>query len=190
MHDSGAVAVLYERYRDKLRLALRRKLGPSYRRALLDSEDAVQDGILAAMASLDRFEYQGEGSFLAWVLRVSEREILQRLRAQRAQMRDSGREVALENLSEPRMAAPTPSEVAQGHEAEERVQACLECLPEQFREVIVLRRYLDLSTEEIRVEMKLPTIGAVRAMLSRAQTRLAVLLDCDPVDRDRGEGNV
>jgi RNA polymerase sigma-70 factor (ECF subfamily) len=175
--DSAAIAILFERYRDKLRLALRRRLGDQYRRALLDSEDAVQDGILAALGSLDQFEYRGSGSFLAWVLRVAEREVLQRVRAQQAQMRDRTRQVDLAEADDPTDRHASPSEIAAAHETEARIQQCLEQLGEREREVIVLRRYLDLDADEIRVEMKLPSPGAARALLSRAQARLALLLD-------------
>jgi RNA polymerase sigma-70 factor (ECF subfamily) len=175
--DSAAIAVLFDRYRDKLRLALRRKLGENYRRALLDSEDAVQDGILAAISSLDQFEYRGSGSFLAWVLRVAEREVLQRVRAQQALMRDRHRQVDIEDVGDPIADIDSPSQVAQGHETEQLVQDCLEQLGEREREVIVLRRYLALDANEIHVEMKLPSPGAARALLSRAQTQLAAMLD-------------
>ncbi len=175
--DSAAIAILFDRYRDKLRRALRRKLGENYRRALLDSEDAVQDGILAAISSLEQFEYQGSGSFLAWVLRVAEREVLQRVRAQQTLMRDRRRQVDLEDAGDPVADIASPSQVAQGHETEQLLQQCLEELGEREREVIVLRRYLDLDASEIHVEMKLPSPGAARALLSRAQTQLAAMLD-------------
>ncbi len=175
--DSAAISILFDRYRDQLRLALRRRLGDNYRRALLDSEDAVQDGILAALSDLDQFEYRGSGSFLAWVLRVAEREVLQRLRTQRAQKRDQRRQVALDQGTNPAAEQASPSQVAAGRETEELIQRCLEQLGEREREVIVLRRYLDLTADEIHVEMKLPTPGAARALLSRAQARLAAALD-------------
>lgn len=175
--DSAAISILFDRYRDKLRSALRKRLGDTYRRGLLDSEDAVQDGILAALSDLDKFEYRGSGSFLAWVLRVAEREVLQRLRAQRAQMRDRSRQVELEVAGDPTAGDDTPSQIAAGNETEALIQSCLEQLEDREREVIVLRRYLDLTAEEIHVEMKLPTPGAARALLSRAQARLAALLD-------------
>jgi RNA polymerase sigma-70 factor (ECF subfamily) len=175
--DASAIASLYERYRDRLRAALRKKLGPRYRRALLDSEDAVHDGILAALHGIERFEYREQGSFLAWLLRVAETEVLQRLREQRAAMRDRDREVPLELAAAEASPAATPSEVAAGHETEERIERCLAALSAQEREVIVLRRYVELSNDEIRDELGLPSAGAARALLSRAQARLAVLLE-------------
>ena len=48
--------------------------------------------------------------------------------------------------------------------------------PHREREIIVLKRYLELDTDEICAEMGLPTEGAVRALLSRAQARLSGLL--------------
>lgn len=177
--DSAAISILFDRYRDRLRRALRRKLGANYRRGLLDSEDAVQDGILAALSNLHQFEYQGSGSFLAWVLRVAEREVLQRIRSQNAQMRDRSREVDLDAADDTPAGLPTPSQVATGRETEESIQACLEQLDPREREVIILRRYLELDAAEIQVEMKLPTPGAARALLSRAQARLAARLDAE-----------
>lgn len=175
--DPRAISALFERYRDRLRGALRKKLGDKYRRALLDSEDAVQDGILAALGSIERFEYRESGSFLAWLLRLAETEVLQRLRSQRALMRDRDREVALDAARHEPGQDASPSEIAAGRETEAMIARCLEQLAAREREVIVLRRYLELSTDEIQEELGLPTAGAVRALLSRAQARLAVLLE-------------
>ena len=68
------------------------------------------------------------------------------------------------------------------------MKRCLERLGEREREVIILRRYLDLSADEIQVEMKLPSPGAARALLSRAQAQLAAHLDRErPSEGDRHE---
>ena len=63
--DRAAVDQLFERYRDRLRSALRKLIGPKYRTLLADSEDATHDAILSALKRLHQFEYRGEGSFLA-----------------------------------------------------------------------------------------------------------------------------
>jgi DNA-directed RNA polymerase specialized sigma24 family protein len=60
--------------------------------------------------------------------------------------------------------------------AAERIRIALQQLPDREREIIVLKRYLELDTNEICAEMGLATEGAVRALLSRAQARLAGLL--------------
>ena len=175
--DQEAIAILYDRYRDRLRAGLRRRLASKYRRALLDSEDLVHDGILAALQYIDRFEYRGSGSFLAWLLIVSEREVLKRIRSQHAQMRDRRREVEIEAAADAAAPEATPSQVAAGSETEERIAKALERLAPRERDAILLRRYLDLGAAEIAAELGLSSPGAVRALVSRAQAKLAALLD-------------
>jgi RNA polymerase sigma-70 factor (ECF subfamily) len=177
VRDEAAIEALFARYHERLRLALRRRLGDEYRRDLLDSEDAVHDGVVAALRELENFEYAGEGSFLAWLLRIAEHRVVERLRAQRTLKRDRRRHSALTSAEEIAAAGPSPSEVASGREVEERIQRALLKMDAREREVIVLRRYFEMPTEEIRDAMGLPTAGAVRALLSRAQARLAALLD-------------
>ncbi|MGE3173529.1 MAG: RNA polymerase sigma factor [Planctomycetota bacterium] len=177
--DRDAIEALFERYRDRLRQALRKLVGPKYRLVLADSEDATQDAILSALRRLNQFEYRGEGSFLAWLLKGAEFEIVRRVRAIEAQKRSS----PLPNVEfDTQMARvlpgkdPSPSDILGEQEMAERVRQALGQLPDREREVIVLRRYLELDTEEICEEMGLPTAGAVRALLSRAQARLSGLL--------------
>ncbi len=179
--DAGAIGMLYERYRERLRVGLRKKLGSSYQKARVDSEDVVQDGILAALQRIDSFEYEGHGSFLAWLLRVSERELLMRLRAQGAKRRDTRRERPLDEALDLAGGEASPSQVAAGRETEAQVEHALASLASQERDVIVLRRYLGLDAKEIAEELGLVSAGAARALLSRAQAKLALALElADP----------
>jgi hypothetical protein len=54
--DRDAIDLLFARYRDRLRSALRKLVGPKYRSLLADSEDATQDAILSALKRLHQFE--------------------------------------------------------------------------------------------------------------------------------------
>ncbi|MCB9881087.1 MAG: RNA polymerase sigma factor [Planctomycetes bacterium] len=182
--DKEAVERLFERYQEPLRRALKKLLGARYRGALHDSEDALQDAVLSALKSIERFEYRGEGSFLAWLLKCAESEILHRLRDAAAQKRDAKRLKHIEEsgIPEPLAQNTSASQAARGKEMEDRVRACLDRLPERESSIIVLRRYLGLEMEEIQLELDLPTPGAARALLSRAQAKLAALL----LDDDEG----
>lgn len=177
--DRDAIDLLFQRYRERLRGALRKLIGPKYRLLLADSEDATQDAILSALRRLHLFEYRGEGSFLAWLLKGAEYEIMRRIRSLETQKRSAkGGMVSLDAHDEELLAAKDASPSQQHDESElaERIRVALQQLPDREREIIVLRRYLDLSTEEICTELGLPSEGAVRALLSRAQARLAGLL--------------
>ncbi|MFT4511931.1 MAG: RNA polymerase sigma-70 factor (ECF subfamily) [Planctomycetota bacterium] len=177
--DRDAIDLLFQRYRDRLRNALRKLIGPKYRVLMADSEDATHDAILSALRRLHQFEYRGEGSFLAWLLKGAEYEIIRRIRALETKKRSAiGGIVELDDGAADMVAAneATPSQAHDEIELAERIRTALQQLPDREREVIVLCRYLELSTDEICAEMGLPTAGAVRALLSRAQARLAGLL--------------
>lgn len=181
--DREAIDALFRRYRDRLRAALRKLIGPKYRLLLADSEDATQDAILSALRRLHQFEYRGDGSFLAWLLKGAEYEIVRRVRALEARKRTAdGAVLGLDSAVEQAVASKdaTPSQVHDESELAERIREALQKLPDREREVIVLRRYLELDTAEICDELGLPTEGAVRALLSRAQARLSGLLSRTP----------
>jgi len=177
--DRDAIDLLFQRYRDRLRTALRKLIGPKYRVLMADSEDATQDAILSALRRLHQFEYRGDGSFLAWLLKGAEYEIIRRIRALETKKRSAeGGVLALEDGRAEMIPTreATPTQVHDETELSERIREALQELPDREREIIVLRRYLELDTQEICAEMGLPTEGAVRALLSRAQARLAGLL--------------
>lgn len=177
--DRDAIDLLFQRYRDRLRNALRKLIGPKYRLLMADSEDATHDAILSALKRLHQFEYRGEGSFLAWLLKGAEYEIVRRIRALETKKRTAiGGLVGIDENVEQMLPAKdaTPSQNHDESELAERVRVALQQLPDREREIIVLRRYLELDTQEICAEMGLPTEGAVRALLSRAQARLSGLL--------------
>jgi RNA polymerase sigma-70 factor, ECF subfamily len=181
-NDRDAVDALFQRYRDRLRQALRKLVGPKYRLVLADSEDATHDAILSALRRLNQFEYRGDGSFLAWLLKGAEFEIVRRVRAIEAQKRSAQQANVELDTQLVRVLPgkdPSPSDIVDEQEMAERVRQALGQLPDREREVIVLRRYLELDTEEICEEMGLPTAGSVRALLSRAQARLSGLLSRD-----------
>ena len=177
--DRDAIDLLFQRYRDRLRTALRKLIGPKYRILMADSEDATHDAILSALRRLHQFEYRGEGSFLAWLLKGAEYEIIRRIRALETKKRSAvGGIVELDDGHADQVPSKeaTPSQAHDEIELSDRIRTALQQLPDREREIIVLRRYLELDTQEICAEMGLPTEGAVRALLSRAQARLAGLL--------------
>jgi len=172
------VDTLFQRYRTPLRNALRKLIGPRYRLLLADSEDATHDAILSALARLQNFEYRGEGSFLAWLLRGAEYEVLRRIRAIDTVKRNPGVLGSIDREDTPEPAADdlSASHVAGQKELAEQVREALQLLPDKEREAIILRRYMELDIAEVQDELGLPSPGATRALLSRAQARLSGIL--------------
>src|SRR4029077_4537068 len=70
---------------------------------------------------------------------------------------------------------PGPEAESLGHERARAVRRCVQQLPSDFREAIVLREMEELSYQEIAEITGVPR-GTVMSRLSRARTRLAECL--------------
>jgi RNA polymerase sigma-70 factor (ECF subfamily) len=68
----------------------------------------------------------------------------------------------------------------------EMLRRALRSLPEEFREVIVLREFEELSYKEIAEVVKIP-VGTVMSRLARARSRLKQIIS---IDRNRGHASV
>ncbi len=66
----------------------------------------------------------------------------------------------------------------------EQVREAIQQLPVEFREIILLREYEELSYQEIAVVLGCPP-GTVMSRLGRARSRLRVLLSDNVQTRDR-----
>ena len=176
--DAQAIGELFERYREPLRRALRRMVGEDYRVRIADSEDAAHDAILSALQDLGSFEYRGDGSFLAWLLKRAEHALLNKVRASRRFRRDPGpgRLQPLEEGLDAFDGEISVSEQARARERQDVLRSALEELPPKERDVILLRQFMELDTQSICEEMSLATPSAARNLYARAQARLAVIL--------------
>ena len=143
-----------------------------------DAEDAVQDAFLRAYQAFA--SYQG-GSEKAWLMTIVRNVCLTRLK-KRVQ---SGKVVMLDEAMaevEQTTADIVPASLNSRPDAEllakiERahVQAALKKLPQNLREIVVLREFEDLSYQEISEIVGIP-IGTVMSRLSRARLQLKALL--------------
>lgn len=136
-----------------------------------DAEDLAQEACLRALKFIDTFH---GGNSRAWLLAIVRNTHYSTLRKNRAQ----ALEVPLDgtDFDEPGMpdSLAHVDDAATGVEREEsrrRVQALLEELPTEFREVIVLRELEDLSYQEIAAIVQIP-VGTVMSRLSRARKLL------------------
>lgn len=177
--DMEAIGALFERYREPLRLAIGKMLGPRYRLLGADSEDAAQDAILKALGRIEDFEYRGDGSFLAWLLKTAHFEVLNKIRYHERKRRSpegSAKAVGMDEAGDQAADLTAVPDRVSKHERNAMIVACLDELPEREREIIVLRRFMELEMSDICGELDLPSPSAARALLSRAQARLMGVL--------------
>ena len=179
--DDEALNRLVERYYDRVRRVVRMRLGRRLR-AQLDIEDILQDTFVAAVESFDRFEMREDASLINWLAKLAERKIIAAADYHSAKKRDRRREVRMpssvnhestvvsQELADS-IDAPI-EEVAQG-ELKEIVEGCISELPEEYRELILLRDYMAASWERVAEETSRPSSEAARMMHSRAMLELA-----------------
>ena len=129
--------------------------------SMMDGEDVVQEALFEAYRKLDRFDESR--SLKPWLFRIAHNRCIDFLR--RRGVRDEAVSVAA--VSE--LAAPADAPVLGVGRALEHLVAVL---PPKERAAVLLKDVFDYSLEEI-ADLTDSTVGAVKAALSRARTKLA-----------------
>ena len=178
--DVVALGHLLELYRDYLHLMGRSLIGQALR-AKLDPSDVVQETFLKAHREFGQFLGEGEPELVAWLRRILIRTLIDQSRYHRSQSRDHGRQESLERASlgvryALADAGRSPSAIAMDHEQSDLIAEALEHLPEDYREVFVLRNVEQVSIEEIAARMGRST-NAVRKLWTRAMLTLRQALE-------------
>lgn len=165
--DRQALEVLLLRYQERVRRIVRIRLGPVLRQQL-ESGDVLQQVLLDAFRSLDRYEPRDEAGFLAWLSGIVEHRLRDAADYHGADKRDAARVRPLDASGSVSPAdalvdgGTTPPESAARSEAAQRLDACLSALPDAERELIVLRDYIGLSWGEIAERTGAPSPDAAR----------------------------
>jgi RNA polymerase sigma-70 factor (ECF subfamily) len=159
--DHAAFEPLVSRYERVLfRVALR--LTGEYE----DARDATQNAFVKAFEQLHR--YDGKRKFFSWIYRIAVNECLNLRRSRRPQ----------EALTERFEGADThagPFDAFAQAEARSRIDRALAHLSFEYREVIALRHFADLSYEEMADAIGVPE-KTVKSRLFSARQKLAGLL--------------
>ncbi|MCE9594412.1 MAG: sigma-70 family RNA polymerase sigma factor [Planctomycetes bacterium] len=168
--DSRAWDELYRRYHDQLLFTVRMRLGSGLR-SVLQSEDVFQSVALDALSALKRFEYRGPGSLERYLKQMVLNKIRDRAKAFGAAKRAGqlvGAEAAFDDLAAPRDAEVGYYEAA----VYVRLERAIAGLPDEMREVLLLRRIEGLSSLEVAERLG-KSDASVRQIASRAMARLA-----------------
>jgi len=139
----------------------------SITRSHADAEDLVQDTLVRAYRSIDRFDGRHPRAWLLTILRNAQ---INRTRRRRPDLLHDPDEVT-------RRAATTEDPSAQPEDAamvdvlDERLGAALDALPIKFRQAVDLIDVSELSYQEAAEVLGVPA-GTVMSRLSRARKRL------------------
>ena len=169
-----ALNLLYERCAGRLLAYIRLRMGRDLR-ARLESRDILQATFLKSLTHINQLEGSETGSLMAWLARIAENEIRDRVDFEQRQRRDAAREVPIEDDGAFRAPARSAlSEVILDEEALQ-IERALESLSPAHREIVLLRKFEELSFGEIGARLG-KSEDACRMLLARAMTALTLKL--------------
>jgi len=143
-----------------------------------EAEDVVQDACVRAMRFLPSLR---DGDARPWLLAIV-RNAWYTLAARRA---GSAKRLPYDTAKYDRPdSAPDPEGRLLRQHAVGRVREAIEQLPPDFREVLVLREFEEMSYKEIASVIGVP-IGTVMSRLARARDRLSALLRSSSLPMER-----
>ena len=161
--DAEKLGVLFERHHRRLFNFLYRLTGNR-----LLSEDLVQEVFVRILKY--RHTYRGENQFTTWLFQVARNARIDHVRQNPREVADV--ECSVLDLASP---SPTPAENAEQQEKIRILLDALAKLPEERREILLLRGFQGLKFEEIAKVLDVP-VGTVMSRLNYARNRLRELL--------------
>ncbi len=141
--NTEALSTLVNRYKERIYTSIYLLVKDKYM-----AEDLFQEVFIRIIDTLRSGRYTDEGKFLSWALRIAHNMCVDHFRKVKRgpsiKTSDDRDIFEVLNFSEP--SAETRMMQTQSHE---RVRKMIDKLPEDQREVIILRHYADLSFKEI-----------------------------------------
>lgn len=140
---SSALETLIYRYKDKIYTGIFMLVKDQF-----TAEDIFQDTFLKIIRTIRGGKYSEQGKFLPWAMRVAHNLCMDHFRKVRQQVNitlSDGTDLG-EILGSNEDSASTAIEKRQTHDS---IRQLIEQLPEEQREVIILRIYGDMSFKEI-----------------------------------------
>lgn len=162
--DRELFGELVERYQGRLVNYLFRLL-----RSTEEAQDLAQEVFVKIYLALDR--YDPNYKFSTWLFRVAQNAAIDRIRKRRLQVvsmdRPGSRDEDSRSWEFP-SPDPSPYRNLRNRERGEAIQEVIDQLPWEYRELIVLRHYGELSYDEIASLKQMP-LGTVKNKLFRGR---------------------
>jgi RNA polymerase sigma-70 factor (ECF subfamily) len=173
--STGALDALYARCAPRLLALIRLRMGRSLR-ARLESRDILQATLLKSFQQIRQLRGANTASLMAWLAKIAENEIRDQADFYGRQRRDHERETPLDDA-----AVQVASEMTSAlsgvifSERAEQLEAAIEALSADHREIILLRKFEERPFAEIAQRLG-RSEDACRMLLARAMTALTLKL--------------
>ena len=142
--DRDAISQLIDKYSARIRDYIRMMVKDSD-----VADDILQETLIKVVRVIDEGRYADTGKFLSWVLRIAHNRVLDYFRAQKSSRTISESESGYDMLGTLRFAEQTIEDRMIAEQIESDVRRLIELLPDEQREVVVMRYYAGLSFQEI-----------------------------------------
>jgi RNA polymerase sigma factor (sigma-70 family) len=142
--DQSSVEILILRHKNKVFGYI-----SMYIRDQALAEDIFQDTFLKVIQSLKAGRYQDNGRFISWVMRIAHNLIIDHFRREKQMNVISNDDYESDIFNSRKLCEANVEDVIVKRQVIKDVRRLIQMLPEDQREVVILRHYTGLSFKEI-----------------------------------------
>lgn len=132
------------------------------------ADDIFQETLIKVVRFLKDGRYTDNGKFLSWVLRIAHNQVIDHFRQKKQQNNVSESEAGYDLLNNKKFSDPTVEDHLITEQIEADVRRLLDHLPQEQKDVVMMRYYMGLSFKEIadQTEVSINTaLGRMRYAL-------------------------
>lgn len=142
--DRSAISRLIERHTRRVRDYIRMMVKDND-----VADDILQETFIKAVRVIDEGRYTDNGKFLSWVLRIAHNQVIDHFRAQKQNRQVNESNAGYNVLGTLRFAEKNIEDRMVTDQIEADVRSLVEMLPDEQREVVMMRYFSGLSFKEI-----------------------------------------
>ena len=142
--DQSAISKLIERHKRRVRDYIYMMVKDND-----VADDIFQETFIKVIRVIDEGRYTDNGKFLSWVLRIAHNQVIDHFRAQKQNRQLNEAEAGYDVLGTLRLAERTVEDEIVCEQIASDVRRMVELLPDEQREVVMMRYYSGLSFKEI-----------------------------------------
>jgi len=142
--DRSAISQLIERHSRRVRDYIQMMVKDSD-----VADDIFQETFIKAVRVIDEGRYTDNGRFLSWILRIAHNQVIDYFRARKQDRQLNEAEAGYDVLGTLRLAERTVEDEIVCEQIADDVRRLVDSLPEEQREVVMMRYYSGLSFKEI-----------------------------------------
>ncbi len=139
-----AVSILIERHRKRVYDYIRMMVkDPDL------ADDLFQETLIKVLKSLREERYVDNGRFVAWVMRIAHNQIIDHFRRRKQLNQVRNEDAGYDLLNNRKLSEPTVEDHLVLDQIHEDIRRLVDELPEEQRDVVVMRHYKDMSFKDI-----------------------------------------